>query len=330
MVAYKKFFSVFSIIFIAFCLQTCTNNSQKLEIRFIDFNDEHEINSLYSFFSDKGIEESSEVSIAKIKNYIDESKYYLKKCKSEKYHIIIAKKGYKIYGAAIFFLFKNHDFWLKTIVVDKKYRRQGVATAMLQFLQKIPYIDTIYTHITSDNIAICALLQKLKFYSYSNISIMKKSSDDFDQYLNHQNSFTIYPLDKNNELDVNKMCQLFDDAEIYKKLNGYEPQELKNSLLTPEYQAFLAHDSKGQVCGALVYIVLSDDSVYKIEYLAVHKDYRRQGIAKTLIQAVQKLAFDNEIKTLQIAALVENTNALHCYQSIGFVEKHVSMKMKSI
>ncbi len=59
--------------------------------------------------------------------------------------------------------------------------------------------------------------------------------------------------------------------------------------------------------------------VYDI-HIAVHPDYRRQGIARRLLDALCEHARTRHIRKLTLRVLSTNTEAVHFYDKYGFVE----------
>ncbi len=60
-----------------------------------------------------------------------------------------------------------------------------------------------------------------------------------------------------------------------------------------------------------------------IEYIAVASDYRRQGIAKQLLQkALQFLYSTGGLTTVRLSVGLENTATINLYKSVGFQEKY--------
>jgi len=55
-----------------------------------------------------------------------------------------------------------------------------------------------------------------------------------------------------------------------------------------------------------------------INELFVSPEYRRQGIAKALLEAIESFAKDNSVKYLALSTSTNNANARKLYQELGF------------
>ena len=54
--------------------------------------------------------------------------------------------------------------------------------------------------------------------------------------------------------------------------------------------------------------------------LAVHPDYRRRGIAETLVDQLIELLKQNGVTCLTLEVRVSNSPAIHLYEKLGFTE----------
>lgn len=89
-------------------------------------------------------------------------------------------------------------------------------------------------------------------------------------------------------------------------------EELKNDL-----SAFLtALDIQGHVVAyAGIQVILDEGTITNI---AVHPEFRRQGIAKKLLQIFLNFARANQLAFLTLEVRASNTGAILLYQSLGF------------
>lgn len=76
----------------------------------------------------------------------------------------------------------------------------------------------------------------------------------------------------------------------------------------------IAQSKEGVFCGGIGYI-LREDHVW-IGSLAVHPDYRRQGIAKQLMKEVEKRHPDKQ--ELRLLVSQDNSKAMSTYDALGF------------
>ncbi len=98
------------------------------------------------------------------------------------------------------------------------------------------------------------------------------------------------------------------------------------SNMKPGGFVLVAHDKeKGKIVGAVVVNRTGMDGYIPeniLVYIAMHKDYRGQGIGKQLMQKAIDSADGN------IALHVEPENpALHLYKKLGFTNKYLEMRL---
>ncbi len=79
--------------------------------------------------------------------------------------------------------------------------------------------------------------------------------------------------------------------------------------------------------------VFSEEPQFKkIEYIliedcAVREEYRKQGVAKALLQAVRDWAAEHEINRIQLQVWGKNDPAIQVYKNIGFQDLLVRMEL---
>ena len=61
------------------------------------------------------------------------------------------------------------------------------------------------------------------------------------------------------------------------------------------------------------------DSVARFQYVLTHRDHRRQGLARALVQAVSRYAFDTLGRQQVVICADPSEVAIHLYQSLGYV-----------
>jgi len=61
--------------------------------------------------------------------------------------------------------------------------------------------------------------------------------------------------------------------------------------------------------------------LYLIANVAVHPDYRRRGIARTLTQRAMQHAREKSVNDIWLHVRADNAEAIHLYETLGFVEK---------
>lgn len=332
---YKKIylFGFMTIVFLG-ALTLCppcssTKTHDKLEITLIKFDNIQEIEALEEFLSNPEIAIKIIDRLQRIKEHrINRFKALEKDIETQiflqnNYFVAVAKKESQIYGAAL--SFKAEDaLWLDTIVIYKEFQNQGIEESFLQLIYEKSHLSTILRYENSYNKHLYELLQQMHFFPKRHLSCMEKSANDFSSYPKKQISqeFTIHFMDKNNQTEIDTFFKVFDYEEIKEILEEFDENYAKREFKYPEADAFYAKDTQGNPVGTILYYENKDNNSYNIQLLGVPKEYQRQGIAKALIKAVQNQALKNGIKTLEIGALVNNSKALNCYKSIGFVEQY--------
>ena len=65
----------------------------------------------------------------------------------------------------------------------------------------------------------------------------------------------------------------------------------------------------------------------QVEGVRVHRDYRRQGVGKLLLEYVINLARERNCIMMQLTTNYSRADALAFYQSLGFVDTHHGLKL---
>lgn len=65
----------------------------------------------------------------------------------------------------------------------------------------------------------------------------------------------------------------------------------------------------------------------QIEGVRVHKEYRSKGVGKKLFQFLIEKARQSDCHLVQLTTDITRPNALKFYESLGFVQSHVGMKL---
>ena len=113
-----------------------------------------------------------------------------------------------------------------------------------------------------------------------------------------------------NQKEVEKIkIENFDDFWNQNMLN----QELKQKNMIG-YQLQI----KNEIVGFVVARVILDE--IEIMNIATHKHYRRMGIAKKILQQMEKDAKQKQIKKILLEVNEKNIPAIQLYQKMGFVQ----------
>lgn len=92
---------------------------------------------------------------------------------------------------------------------------------------------------------------------------------------------------------------------------SYFIQEIENS-----FSHFLIAETNNRIVGFIVGWLVADQ--FEIQNIAVHRDFRRKGIASQMIKYLISIPIQNKIKKILLEVKESNTIALSFYQSIGF------------
>lgn len=80
----------------------------------------------------------------------------------------------------------------------------------------------------------------------------------------------------------------------------------------------VAEDENGKVLGYIGYWWSFFE--VQITFLAVHPDFRRQGVAERLVGHIYNELREMDIETIQLEVRASNTPAINLYKKCGFVE----------
>ncbi len=94
----------------------------------------------------------------------------------------------------------------------------------------------------------------------------------------------------------------------------------KNMIVNKDFY-LLAYKEDNIIKGYL--FLKKINNVFFIDALYVEKEYRRKGIASSLISEALKIAGDNKV---DINVLLANTQAYNLYKKFGFVDYKVTMR----
>jgi ribosomal protein S18 acetylase RimI-like enzyme len=131
--------------------------------------------------------------------------------------------------------------------------------------------------------------------------------------------------------DLPFILPLFDGyRQFYEKPSNLEASGnyLKERISKNESAIFVAIDEiNGQRVGVgftQLYITFSSVTLNKfwvLHDLYVREDYRKQGVAKMLINQSKELALENAPIGLVIESRISNQSAQHLFDSVGFIKE---------
>ncbi|QPS71618.1 GNAT family N-acetyltransferase [Lactococcus garvieae] len=126
-------------------------------------------------------------------------------------------------------------------------------------------------------------------------------------------------------------------AEAFGQLQKEIYQENNFMLIEPDEQKTKLHELANQIASADFMIGADNDKGELVAYLAayrgayrrvqhrvslviaVRKSYRRQGIASQLFAELEEWARKNQITRLELTVAMNNSAAISCYKTNGFI-----------
>ena len=120
--------------------------------------------------------------------------------------------------------------------------------------------------------------------------------------------------------------------DIYKMGATILPKEVFEKAVAEKN--FLVAEVEEMVVGLLFFYVYhreNDSSVTRdvlfVDSMAVHEDYRGQGIGHALFDYVKVVAKEKHIAAIELSVNAKNTDAMAMYRKYGFGEKSITMEM---
>lgn len=120
--------------------------------------------------------------------------------------------------------------------------------------------------------------------------------------------------------------------DIYKMGATVLPRDIYEKAVAEKN--FLVAEVDGKVVGLLFFYVYhreNDTSVTRdvlfVDSMAVHEDFRGQGIGRALFDYVKAMAAEKHIDALELSVNAKNTDAMAMYRKYGFSEKNITMEM---
>lgn len=91
-------------------------------------------------------------------------------------------------------------------------------------------------------------------------------------------------------------------------------------------------ENHGKVIGVaqldyLQYLTYQGGCRAQIEGVRVHQEYQNKGIGKKLFQFLIEKALQNDCHLVQLTTDISRPDALKFYESLGFVQTHIGMKL---
>lgn len=157
--------------------------------------------------------------------------------------------------------------------------------------------------------------------------------------------FEVKELDLEDESEINSVSALFDDSEN-RLQTLVDSEEIRRMIPSKDNKIFIckARSMPSVVIGILickygrnVLAFNGYDSYLNWDFLtpkykktefdaicystiAVHHNYRRQGVASALMQRAQQLNIDFDVEDITVSVFSSNEKAIECYKKQGFKE----------
>lgn len=99
---------------------------------------------------------------------------------------------------------------------------------------------------------------------------------------------------------------------------------LENNAAVWTESAYIATENNGQAVGFFCYSVNTEDNIGFLKFVIVDQTKRGKGCGKEMLKLALQYAFQiTGAEAVQLNVFSENTQAKHCYEKVGFVERNV-------
>ena len=108
--------------------------------------------------------------------------------------------------------------------------------------------------------------------------------------------------------------------------DNYEVKDYFKNVIKNNENILLCYKDNDVIKGYIYLkrVIENDKKGYLVDGLYVLEDYRRQGIAKKLVDYALKLIKDSEF--ININVMADNKNAINLYKSFGFREFRITLQ----
>ena len=120
--------------------------------------------------------------------------------------------------------------------------------------------------------------------------------------------------------------------DIYKMGETVLPKDIFEKAVAEKN--FLVAEVEEMVVGLLFFYVYHRENhssvtrdVLFVDSMAVHEDYRGQGIGHALFDYVKVVAKEKHIAAIELSVNAKNVDAMVMYRKYGFGEKSITMEM---
>ena len=108
--------------------------------------------------------------------------------------------------------------------------------------------------------------------------------------------------------------------------DNYEVKDYFKNVIKNKENILLCYKDNDVIKGYLYLkrVIKNEKKGYLVDGLYVLEDYRKQGIAKKLVDYALKLIKDSEF--ININVMADNKNAINLYKSFGFKEFRITLQ----
>lgn len=155
-------------------------------------------------------------------------------------------------------------------------------------------------------------------------------------------SFSVFEVNKNDESELSQICTLFEDKKNRTE-SFTDPEDISKMIHGDIYKTLVCKTNSvpPKVVGSLSYVyqrngmeqygsniawedvnsgfIKTDADAICYSSVAVHPEYRRQGVATELMQHADNFCIKLGMKNIILWVYHKNTQAISCYEKQGFV-----------
>ena len=120
--------------------------------------------------------------------------------------------------------------------------------------------------------------------------------------------------------------------DIYKMGATVLPKDIYEKAVVEKN--FLVAEIAGSVVGLLFFYVYHRENdtsvtrdVFFVDSMAVHEDFRGQGVGRALFDFVKAMTKEKHINAIELSVNAKNADAMAMYRKYGFREKNITMEL---
>ncbi len=301
--------------------------------RLLNLTNAHEIQEVCNLFSDQEIQEATNSTKDEMKAFFDLIQPG-KKFDNWKVYIAQNTQG-KICGCMVYTMgdaatIDNDEADIKLLVVSHDYRRQKIATGLVQKLQDdYPHITALKTYVRDYSDA--AKANAMHFFTQNGFIEFEKNKGmnkvlgvrQDQPSLPANSKIEIKVVNKNDDEEIKSLADLFIHKDIQQVID-WRPESILANAQGFDDLVYIAKAADGTVCGALIAVIDGESAATSSKMIictvATHPQYRNQGIAMQLMQKIEAVCLSKNLQRLELWVIADNEKAVHCYQKAGFTE----------